>query len=328
MTGARPSSLVYHSGALGDFVTCLPAIDAWRRAHPGSRMVLLGRPANAALADFDEVWDAGAQRFAPLFSPDGPAGTPAAELAAVDRALLFCLSSSPLTSAVRLLGAAEVVRQDPFPPPGSGSHVVDYHLSLFPQALLKEEDCVPRLALADAAGKQAAAALAAVGVSPGDRPPVLLHPGSGSPRKNWPLLRFLELASRLRAAGERVIWIVGPAEAGFHPPAEDAVLVGSGTAYQPVEAPVRGWHPRAAALSLPAVAAALGTSLLFVGNDSGVAHVAAAAGARCVALFGPTDPAVWAPRGRHVRVIKAPGAAMNKLQVSEVWRECARLLAS
>jgi heptosyltransferase-3 len=44
----------------------------------------------------------------------------------------------------------------------------------------------------------------------------------------------------------------------------------------------------------------------YIGNDSGITHLAAAVGIPTIALFGPTDPAVWAPRGKAVRVIHAP----------------------
>jgi len=48
----------------------------------------------------------------------------------------------------------------------------------------------------------------------------------------------------------------------------------------------------------------LGRARLYVGNDSGITHLAAAAGAPVLALFGPTDPSVWVPRGPNVRVAR------------------------
>ena len=64
------TSLVFHSGALGDFITALPALRVWRRLHPCGTSVLLGRPAHAELCPglFDEARDAGAARYASLFS--------------------------------------------------------------------------------------------------------------------------------------------------------------------------------------------------------------------------------------------------------------------
>ena len=57
---------------------------------------------------------------------------------------------------------------------------------------------------------------------------------------------------------------------------------------------------------------------VFVGHDSGISHLAAAAGAKCVLLFGSTDPAVWAPEGENVRVIRAPDGDMNQLPLEPV----------
>ena len=60
----------------------------------------------------------------------------------------------------------------------------------------------------------------------------------------------------------------------------------------------------------------LGGSHLYLGNDSGITHLAAAAGARVVALFGASDPDVWAPRGPCVRVIR--GSTMDAIGVQDV----------
>ena len=48
----------------------------------------------------------------------------------------------------------------------------------------------------------------------------------------------------------------------------------------------------------------LASARLYIGNDSGITHLAAAVGTPVLALFGPTDPAIWAPRGPHVRVLR------------------------
>jgi len=120
----------------------------------------------------------------------------------------------------------------------------------------------------------------------------VIHPFSGSARKRWPLERFRELARRLEARMP-VAWCAGPEdELAGAVRFEDLYALG-------------GWLAGAA---------------LYVGNDSGITHLAAAAGAPVVALFGPTDPAIWAPRGARVRVVATPrpGEAIERITLSEV----------
>ena len=70
-------------------------------------------------------------------------------------------------------------------------------------------------------------------------------------------------------------------------------------------------------LPLPILAALL-EGCLFVGHDSGISHVAAATGARCVLLFGPSDPAIWAPANEQVQILRAPGGNLSALQFEAV----------
>src|SRR5439155_17758960 len=70
-------------------------------------------------------------------------------------------------------------------------------------------------------------------------------------------------------------------------------------------------------LPLPHLAALLENSI-FVGHDSGISHLAAAAGANCILLFGPTDPEIWAPRNENVQVIRAPNGDLRELDVDLV----------
>jgi heptosyltransferase-2 len=70
-------------------------------------------------------------------------------------------------------------------------------------------------------------------------------------------------------------------------------------------------------LRLPHLAAVLANSI-FIGHDSGISHLAAAAGASCILLYGPTDPDVWAPKNDNVRVLRAPGAKLGDLKLGQV----------
>jgi heptosyltransferase III len=108
---------------------------------------------------------------------------------------------------------------------------------------------------------------------------VVIHPFSGSPIKNWPYERFTELAGRL--GGE---WA---------------------TRYD--------WVRFA---KLDELARWLAGARVFVGNDSCITHLAAAVGTPVVALFGPTDPAIWAPRGDRVRIVR--GRSMEDIGIDEI----------
>lgn len=99
----RMTSLVYHAGALGDFITTLPAMAAWRRLHEGERIVLLGKPAFAALAAsmFDEVLDVESALCAPLFSAGtGVPALLAERLSRAASALVFAEDTSDRKSVV------------------------------------------------------------------------------------------------------------------------------------------------------------------------------------------------------------------------------------
>jgi ADP-heptose:LPS heptosyltransferase len=147
------------------------------------------------------------------------------------------------------------------------------------------------------------------------QPILAIHPGSGSTQKNWPLENWIELFSR---------------NDGF-PPAEDkrgqlrrlpSLIVISGEADKAqTELLERAWKNRevrfAKNLPLLHLAAVLERSI-FIGHDTGISHLAAAAGANCVLLFGPTDPNVWAPRNKNVRVLSAQSGKLSDLEIASV----------
>ncbi len=122
------------------------------------------------------------------------------------------------------------------------------------------------------------------------RDSVVIHPFSGSPRKNWPLDRYRQLAQRLPL---RVEWTAGPDET------------------------LQNAHRFA---DLGQLAAWLLRAQIYIGNDSGITHLAAALGVQTLALFGPTDPAIWAPRGSHVRVLEHQ--PLDALSVDSVFQQC------
>jgi heptosyltransferase-3 len=119
---------------------------------------------------------------------------------------------------------------------------------------------------------------------------IILHPGSGGAAKVWP--RFAELARVLPDA---------------------TILLG------PCESPLDTGNPILENLSLEAVASHLCHCRVFIGNDSGITHIAAYWGTPTVALFGPTDPGIWGPVGRRVKVLHRP--SLLDISVDDVRKQ-------
>lgn len=134
---------------------------------------------------------------------------------------------------------------------------------------------------------------------------VALHPGSGSETKNWPIEKWIKLGDLLLANGVVPLIIAGEADVGRMHKLK--------TAWN--EKPVQF----AENLPLPHLAALL-ENKIFIGHDSGISHIAAAVGARCLLLFGWTDPAIWAPANDDVTVLRAPEGKMIELEVEDVVR--------
>lgn len=129
----------------------------------------------------------------------------------------------------------------------------------------------------------------------GEAHDIVLHPGSGGRIKRWPADRFAALARRAR----RPLVLLGPAEEEMERDFDGLPLA-------------RGWPLRR-------VAATLAAARVYVGNDSGVTHLASHL-CPTLAIFGPTDPTVWSPVGRFAEVLKAPGGDLRRLSVDDVWR--------
>jgi ADP-heptose:LPS heptosyltransferase len=130
----------------------------------------------------------------------------------------------------------------------------------------------------------------------GDGPLIGFGPTANWDGKIWPAERFVALFHAL-----------APRWPGLRP----VIFAGPGAAERRAAAPVLEALPNAVdavgQLSLTEVAAGMKRLVLFVGNDSGLMHIAAAAGAPTLGLFGPSPAATYAPAGRRTAVAVAPG---------------------
>jgi heptosyltransferase-2 len=147
------------------------------------------------------------------------------------------------------------------------------------------------------------------------RPIVALHPGSGSEQKNWRLENWVQLGGALLEADSF----------------RGSLIVVSGESDEPAIAELEAiWKNTARLrfaknLPLPHLAALLERTI-FIGHDSGISHLAAAAGANCILLFGPTDPQIWAPRRENVKIIRPSSGRVADVDVTEVQHALASLL--
>jgi heptosyltransferase III len=150
---------------------------------------------------------------------------------------------------------------------------------------------------------------------PDGRPVIALAPTANWAPKVWPAERFVALFQRLTAA---------------LPGAIAAVIAGPGETEAAIARPVLRALPEAidliGNLSLPEIAAFLSRSTLFVGNDSGLMHLAAASGAPTLGLFGPTNASEYGPSGSKSRALVGLGADMSGISVDAAVEAAARLL--
>lgn len=292
--------LILRGGGLGDTLLALPAVRALARTLSPCRIEWAGNPAVLPVLPMG-LPEGSVNR---LRSADGP------ELAALRRAdvpreeilrafsrktpydLLIAWTPGDESFEENLRALAKrALRADPHPPRTTPSpHASDYLLqSLNPLGIdPAPETGAPEVRPGAEEVGEAASLLSRLGVA-ADGPRFLLHPGSGGRWKCWSLSRFVRLAEALSSAGD-VLWVTGPAEEGV---LEEVRRLSRERGLKAVASP-----------SLPCLAGLLRGARGYVGSDSGVTHLAAACGAPTVALFGPTDPAVWGPRGQRVVILR------------------------
>lgn len=296
---ANPRITLVRTGGLGDTVLVLPAL-TWLREHlVHARLTLVGSHWTEALSPLIsfplEVVRFDSPTLMPMFACK-PTAAPLGVFSDADALIIY--TASPGADWVRNAGRAcrgpvVIWPVTPTEKCHAAVHFVQaltsypLELSDLPTPMLR----APKDARIWAGDWLQAGAGSRVGLT-------AIHPGSGGVRKCWPPECFAELAEKLHTS---ILLIEGPADAE----ACSRVRASMSSAVRVVEA--KG-------LTLVETAALLEQCTLYVGNDSGLSHVAAALGIPTVAVFGPTDPSVWAPRGRGVEAVCArDGAAWPTL---------------
>ena len=308
---SKPRILAIRGGAIGDFILTLPAIRLLRENFAHCHLEILGYRHIAALATeggaapgmvyADDVRNIEAGPLAGFFARNGNLSPEWSEYFASFQQVVSWLFDPDAIFETNVKRAGVKNYLSAHTKINDEAHAsAQLARGLEKMALFLDEPAA-RLVPGEASVAAAEAWLVEQGL---DRAAlaetVALHPGSGSPRKNWPAERWREVGERLRAQGRRLLLVGGEAD-------ERAL------------AALAGLTPLVArALPLPTLAALLGGCAAYYGHDTGISHLAAATGVPSTLLFGPTDPAVWAPQGAQVRVLAAPEGELARIEVGAV----------
>jgi ADP-heptose:LPS heptosyltransferase len=340
----RPATIlvVRQHNQMGDMVCATPALRAIRETWPEARIALVTAPVNVEVVRHNPHIDrvlVFAQRL--WRRPWALAGFLRevrglrAELAFVLTSVSFSVTSAALALAS---GARWVVGSDSRPfgwdlsryafslelpaSPLLDRHAVEHSLAPLAAVGVTTRNLATVVRPAPTETAAADAVLAELDLAPGFW---CVHPGAGKAQNVWPAASFAAMIRRARAAGHHVLVLHGPTDGPALGALRDA-LAGEddGVGVAPT-------------VAVGTAAALLTRADRFLCNDTGIMHVAGAVGVPTLALFGPTDPALWKPPGAHVIALRSPGPGadprgreygwMENIDVDEVWRRWSDLAA-
>jgi ADP-heptose:LPS heptosyltransferase len=296
---------VVRGGALGDFILTLPVLAALRRAFADAHLEVLGYPKPAALAVAGGLADAvrplESRALAGFFARRGELDPEWSRYFAGFHVIVSFLfdPDEHFRNNVGSVTAAQYFSGPHRPDDGAKLHATEQLLAPLERLAIFDADPVPRLGMP-------------AGVAPpGAGTRLAVHVGSGSEKKNWPEEKWSEL---LAAWGRGTDWRIA--------------LVGGDAEGERVERLRRVLPPDRTEVwfnrPLPELAARLSACAFFVGHDSGISHLAAAAGVPGLVLWGPTAEIVWRPRSdRFLTLRHADGLARLPVDVVDARvREC------
>ena len=293
--------LVIRGGAMGDFILTLPVLGALRRRFPAARLELLANAPYAPLAIATSLADdyrkLDAAEWASAFTLDTTL-PPALHdwLSTFDLILSYLHDPNHIFKAN--ICQATPARWIQCPTPAlTAQHAADQLLVPLAPLDIRIPAKLPELTIPNPDPSTSTLAL---------------HPGSGSPTKNWPETHWTNLLDQLITETDLPLLLIGgeaeqdtlPRLAARLPAQRHRVL----------------FHP-----PLPDLARALVGCAAFLGHDSGPTHLAAALRLPTVALWGQTPPEVWKPLGPAVHLLR-PSGGLNTLTPAQVLRALTPLL--
>ncbi|MFP6873666.1 MAG: glycosyltransferase family 9 protein [Verrucomicrobiales bacterium] len=303
--------LVIRGGAIGDFILTLPAISLLRRDFPDACVEILGyRPIVdlAEVAGFaDSVRSMEHGSLAGFFAPGTDLDQEwCAYFAGFDLVVSYLHDHDGLFRGnLERAGVKALLEGISRVDPSTGEHAAYQLAKVLEEIALFLDDPAPAITLPSTGEKI---------IEDG----VAIHPGSGGVAKNWGLEDWMRIGEAIarHENGSPILLVTGEAEEEKH--AElSAAWCSAGVSFQHAH----GWP-------LPRLGDALSKCRLFLGHDSGISHLAAAVGIPCLLLFGPTDPAIWAPANDGVKVLRSGTGRMGDIPYRDVMSRVSAFLSS
>ncbi len=277
--------LVWHQGALGDLVLSLPAIYSIKKHFSRCRIHLVARTDLSEIIVSSGIADVVSSNEKAIYADffrEGPVPASAARfLGEMCGAFLFMKREDRtlVENLSRHIPLCKIIST--VPKQGERVHIASFQLEQLQHAGIPSQGRPPLYA-------------ATPGGVNSDEPSVTIHPGSGGKWKRWGMHGFLDVMDALAGEGNyRFTVLLGPAETELR---EEC---GRFISDRRIPADIVSERP------VSNIASILAMSSLFVGNDSGITHLAALIGTPVVAVFGPTDPVIWGPMGLKVRILRS-----------------------
>ena len=290
--------MIIRPGAIGDTLLTFPVIQALRTQYGDPRITFVGNaavlPLALAFGLVEEGADYGDLRWSELFSAEG-IYTPELHKQLQQTELAICWLRDPdgmVEHNLRLAGVKRVIVAPGRPPEGRRIHVVDY-LSETVGVQNVGTACNAQFIAPLPVHENDGSNSLGIACDPNDRY-IAIHPGSGGAQKCWPATSFVAVIEHLWQRGYSILLLAGPAD-------HERVSCIQSSLSSPSQARMLDVLIDA---PLVVVAEHLQQCSCYLGNDSGITHLAAMLGIPTIALFGPSDPAIWRPLGSHVEVIQ------------------------